>query len=171
MNPKFKFNYKNLDMGNIFGNVKFGDRFKTRDGRTAIFSAESNGTYSLITEGSSFTWAYNPNGELISGIDKGMDIVSRIDIVEIEREENPRYCYICGKKPCYEVGDTIAEYVDYGKYGDYGEYEEVYGEIVSVKYDEELCDWNYEIKNKGEEVELYTEQELCDNDVYKKIKN
>lgn len=155
-------------MENIFENAKFGDRFKTRDGKTAIFSRELTGSYFLIIEGSSFTWAYNSNGELATKIDAGMDIVSRIDTVEIEREENSRYCYIDGKNPTYKVGDVIAEYVYYGKYGDYGDYEDVYGEVVSVKYDEEICDWEYEIKIKNGKIELFTEQELYDTDVYKK---
>lgn len=157
-------------MENIFENAKFGDKFKTRDGKTAIFSTELNGTYFLIIEGSSFTWAYNANGELASKIDKGMDIVSRIDTVEFEREEDSRYCYICGKKPRYEVGDILAEYVDYGKYGDYGGYEEVYGEVISVKFNEETCDWEYEIENRGGGVELYKEEELYASDVYRKRK-
>lgn len=73
-------------MKNIFKNAYFGKQYKTRDGRKAIYTIMSCDSHWLAIQDTSFTWEYNDNGELITGIDNAMNIISEWD-EEIDEEE------------------------------------------------------------------------------------
>lgn len=85
-------------MKNIFENAYFGKVYKTRDGRKAVYTQGSINCHWLAVEGTSFTWGYNNNGNLVSKIDESMNIVSEwqeeIDeekIDELARKECSKY--------------------------------------------------------------------------------
>ena len=73
-------------MNNIFKDAYFSKPYKTRDGRKAIYTIMSCDSHWLAIQDTSLTWEYNDNGELSSGIDAAMDIISEWD-EEIDEEE------------------------------------------------------------------------------------
>ena len=79
--------------------------------------------------------------------------------------ENPEYSFIetiyrCGKKPNWNIGDTLAYY----KFTSNEEGEIVLGKITNVELDEEYEDWFYTFED-GYQVE---EESLLINETYKK---
>ena len=68
--------------------------------------------------------------------------------------------YRCGKKPHWNIGDTLAYYEFYSDRE--GEY--VLGKVTKVKFDEEQCDWFYTFEDGS----VYDEQSLLEDETYKK---
>lgn len=148
-------------MENIFEHAKFGDKFKTRDGRIAIYARKAvDGFHYLVPEGSSFTYGYNDDGILSSKVDACFDIVSKA-----EQQKHSRFIYQVGSEPTFKVGDRIA-YCD--TWPDV-EGEFTYGKVTAIEFDEDYEDWVYTFKDDNYE---YFEQEkqLLQIRAYKKIK-
>ena len=92
------------------------------------------------------------------------DLLNFIDDIE-EEEQQPEHGYFetiykCGKKPHWNVGDTLAYY---GFYSD-REGECVFGKVTNVEFDEEQCDWFYTFQDGS----VYDEQSLLEDQTYKK---
>lgn len=68
--------------------------------------------------------------------------------------------YRCGKKPHWNIGDTLAYYEFYSNRE--GECE--LGKVIKVKFDEEQCDWFYTFEDGS----VYDEQSLLEDETYKK---
>ena len=68
--------------------------------------------------------------------------------------------YQCGKKPHWNVGDTLAYYEFYSD----REGECVLGKVTKVEFDEEQCDWFYTFEDGS----VYDEQSLLEDQTYKK---
>ena len=132
-------------MKNIFEGAKFGDKFKTRDGRTAIYAQAIEGHHYLIPEKSSFTYGYNDDGTLDSKIDVGFDIVSKID------------------EPAFKVGDTIGYCYSCPDF----EGELIYGKVTAIEFDEHYGEWIYTIKG-GNYEHFEPEEHLLQLCAYKK---
>ncbi len=64
-------------MENIFENVKFGDKFKTRDGRLAIFIRHDDFDMFFHLEGDRTSIRYFKDGKWLSFRDTIYDIVAR----------------------------------------------------------------------------------------------
>lgn len=87
--------------------TKFGNLFKTADGRKASFVMYGEGPnyekhYLLAIEGSSGLWAYNEDGTHIT--DSGMNLVKSVDYLADE------YNWACKERgDCEYVDDTIID--------------------------------------------------------------
>lgn len=68
--------------------------------------------------------------------------------------------YKCGRKPHWNVGDTLAYYEFYSD----REGEHILGKITKVEFDEEQCDWFYTFEDGS----VYDEQSLLEEQTYKK---
>lgn len=133
-------------MENIFENAKFGYKFKTRDGRLAIYTRKAvDGLHYLVPEGSSFTYGYNDDGTLSSKVDSGFDIVSKID----EQQKHSGFIYQVGIEPTFKIGDTIAYWDTCHDFE--GEY--IFGEVTAIEFDEQCGDWLYTFKDGDENFE------------------
>lgn len=92
-----------------------------------------------------------------------LDFISSLP--EEPNVENPEYSFIetiyrCGKKPHWNIGDTLAYY----EFTSNEEGEHVLGKITSVEFDEEYEDWFYSFENGYQE----EEESLLINETYKK---
>lgn len=67
---------KNIN-DNIFKDVKFGDKFKTRDGILAIYWGKVCNDHRLITENLNYSIIVNDEGLMADGEIFAKDIVSR----------------------------------------------------------------------------------------------
>lgn len=74
-------------VNNIFADAKFSKRYLTRNGKVAIYCRELHGLHYLVFEGSTFTWEYDDNGLLYSQIDKGLDIVKCLELIDDELKD------------------------------------------------------------------------------------
>ena len=88
-----------------------------------------------------------------------------IKLVKDDEDVQPEHSciksvYQCGKKPHWNVGDTLAYY---GFYSD-REGECVLGKVTKVEFDEEQCDWFYTFEDGS----LSDEQSLLEDQTYKK---
>lgn len=92
------------------------------------------------------------------------DLLNFIDDIE-EEEQQPEHDYFetiykCGKKPHWNIGDTLAYYEFYSD----REGECVLGKVTKVEFDEEQCDWFYTFEDGS----LSDEQSLLEDQTYKK---
>ena len=92
------------------------------------------------------------------------DLLNFIDDMEEEVQQPEYSCiettYKCGKKPHWNIGDTLAYYEFYSDRE--GEY--VLGKVTNVEFDEEQCDWFYTFENGS----ICDEQSLLEDQTYKK---
>lgn len=68
--------------------------------------------------------------------------------------------YKCGRKPHWNVGDTLAYYEFYSD----REGVHILGKVIKVEFDEEQCDWFYTFEDGS----VYDEQSLLEDQTYKK---
>lgn len=147
-------------MDNIFEGAKFCDKFKTRDGRTAIYTRKTvSGLHYLVPEGSSFTYGYDDDGTLHTRVEDGFDIVSKID----EKPEHSRFIYEVGSEPTFKVGDTIAYWDTCPDF----EGEIILGEVIAIEFEEYYEDWMYKFKDEDRE-HFEQEEQLLQLCAYKK---
>lgn len=66
-------------MNKIFEGAKFGDKFKTRDGRMAIFVYSDGIANVCVVKNVRAFWAYTDFGECFAPSTRDMDIVGRWD--------------------------------------------------------------------------------------------
>jgi hypothetical protein len=94
-----------------------------------------------------------------------LEATSRIiKLVKDDEDMQPEYSriehlYQCGKKPRWNIGDTLAFYEVYSD--SEGEYE--LGKVTKVKFDEEQCDWVYTFEDGS----AYDEESLLVDQTYK----
>ena len=79
-----------------------------------------------------------------------------------ERPEYSELIYRCGKKPRWNVGDTLS----YHECNVLYEGELDLGKVTSVYFEESLNDWKYRIDDDSVK-RFYTEKELMEDKVYK----
>lgn len=98
-------------MNNIFKNAYFGKAYKTKGDKKAIYTITSCDSHWLAVQDTSFTWEYNDNGELVSGIDNAMNIVSewpeKIDEESLDRKANE---YVGNNGGCEHYDDGVEAY-------------------------------------------------------------
>lgn len=139
-------------MENIFENAKFGDKFKTMDGRLAIYAGIAvDNLHYLIPENSTFTYGYNDDGTLSSKVDTSFNIVSKIE----EHPKHSRFIYEVGSEPIFKVGDTIAYWDTCNDF----EGEFIFGKITAIEFDDYGEDWMYTFKD-GDYENFETEEQL-----------
>lgn len=88
-----------------------------------------------------------------------------INLVKDDEDVQPEHSriesvYQCGKKPHWNVGDTLAYYEFYSD----REGECVLGKVTNVEFDEKQCDWFYTFEDGS----VYDEQSLLEDQTYKK---
>jgi len=113
---------------------------------------------------------FEKSNVISSGIkaEEDLDVISCLDTLEVKEvieSEQPEYScfetiYQCGKKPRWNIGDTLAYYEFYSDRE--GEY--VLGKVTKVDFDKEQCDWFYTLENGC----IYDEQSLLEEKTYKK---
>ena len=99
----------------------------------------------------------------IGAYNKVLSFLDTLEVKGVEEYKQPEYScsvYQCGKKPHWNVGDTLAYY---GFYSD-REGECVLGKVTKVEFDEEQCDWFYTFEDGS----LSDEQSLLEDQTYKK---
>ena len=91
--------------------------------------------------------------------------IDTLKVKEMVEYKQPEYSclktiYQCGKKPHWDIGDTLAYYEFYSD----REGEFMLGKITKVDFNEEQCDWSYTFEDGS----LYYEQSLLEEQTYKK---
>ena len=91
--------------------------------------------------------------------------IDTLKVKEMVEYKQPEYSclktiYQCGKKPHWDIGDTLAYYEFYSD----REGEFILGKITKVDFNEEQCDWSYTFEDGS----LYYEQSLLEEQTYKK---
>ena len=113
------------------------------------------------------TGTYDPNlprrKAYMEGFQQAVKIMLGM-LTEISNEETPEHSviektYVCGKKPRWNVGDTLAYYEFYSDRE--GEY--VLGKITDVKLDEDETDWVYTF----DDGDIYDERSLLEEETYR----
>lgn len=93
---------------NIFEGAKFGDRFKTRNGRMAIYGFPEDERHVLIVENFGAVFRYKDNGVSNYPNDK-IDIIGKwqepIDEEELDRLAYNRFQY-------YDIKKTFSKLID-----------------------------------------------------------
>lgn len=94
-----------------------------------------------------------------------LDLLDTLEVKEVVDCKQPEYSYFkttyqCGKKPRWNIGDTLAYYEFYTD----REGEHVLGKVTKVDFDKEQCDWFYTLEGGS----VYDEQSLLENETYKK---
>ena len=92
------------------------------------------------------------------------DLLNFIDDMEEEVQQPEYSCiksvYQCGKKPHWNIGDTLTYYEFYSD----REGECVLGKVTKVEFDKEQCDWFYTFEDGS----VCDEQSLLEDQTYKK---
>ena len=99
-----------------------------------------------------------------------LSLLSFIENMEKEEDvkpERPEYGYFetiyhCGKKPRWKVGDKLAYY----ELETDCEGEMPIGEVIDVRFDEDVEDWLYVLRDVALETEQF-EQDLIESEAYK----
>lgn len=91
--------------------------------------------------------------------------IDTLEVKEVVECKQPEYSYFkttyqCGKKPRWNIGDTLAYYEFYTD----REGEHVLGKVTKVDFDKEQCDWFYTLEGGS----VYDEQSLLEDETYKK---
>lgn len=91
--------------------------------------------------------------------------INTLEVKDVQEYEQPDYScfettYKCGKKPHWNVGDTLAYY----EFCSDREGEHVLGKVANVRFDEEQSDWIYTFEGGR----LYEEELLLEDETYKK---
>jgi len=94
-----------------------------------------------------------------------LSFINTLEVKDLAECKQPEYScletiYQCGKKPHWNIGDTLAYYESCSD----REGMCVLGKITKVDFDEEQCDWIYTFE-KGS---IYDEQSLLEEQAYKK---
>lgn len=100
------------------------------------------------------------NKVILTKLLSSLDNLEVKEVVECEQPEHSCFEYQCGKKPHWNIGDTLAYYEFYTD----REGEHVLGKVTKVDFDKEQCDWFYTFKDGS----VYDEQSLLEDETYKK---
>ena len=91
------------------------------------------------------------------------NFLDTLEVKEMEEYEQPEHScfeYKCGKKPYWNVGDTLAYY----EFCSDREGEHILGKVANVRFDDEQSDWIYTFEDGS----LYDEESLLEEKIYKK---
>ena len=135
---------------------------------TYSFNIESE-LFNQLTKEQQALWRKEIEQAVISGGEMGVELARDPRYKENhetnDEDDQPEHSclvttYKCGKKPHWNVGDTLAYY----EFTSNVEGEHVFGKVASVEFNVETDDWTYVFDSGA----IYDEEELITCEAYKK---